>query len=350
MNVAKKKRKTVKKVPEASPLAREIILLVIIVFSILSLLSLFDLCGAGGKLLAGLLFGLFGAASYVFPVCLLVASGLYISNPQNAELKRKIYYSGGLYICLCAIFQWVIDSKADGLIDVFKICSSERIGGGLIGGVLSNLLTLAAGRAGSLTIILGLTLLFVMLITRKLIFAAIRDLYEEKRDGMLDQWEDVEEETGPEYATERQMKVHTFEKKKKRAKLKKKQGGENGPETQAGNREEEDKRAKISQAGSERADTSRAERKRAEGSQEEPAVQPTEKKPNISIIRGDSAPEQSSYEPAEPIYQEELESKFGARQDGKREAGRAETAGSAAQGAGTHGRKTNAKTDRKSVV
>ncbi len=349
MNVAKKKRKTVKKVPEASPLAREIILLVIIVFSILSLLSLFDLCGAGGKLLAGLLFGLFGAASYVFPVCLLVASGLYISNPQNAELKRKIYYSGGLYICLCAIFQWVIDSKADGLIDVFKICSSERIGGGLIGGVLSNLLTLAAGRAGSLTIILGLTLLFVMLITRKLIFAAIRDLYEEKRDGMLDQWEDVEEETGPEYATERQMKVHTFEKKKKRAKLKKKQGGENGPETQAGNREEEDKRAKISQAGSERADTSRAERKRAEGSQEEPAVQPTEKKPNISIIRGDSAPEQSSYEPAEPIYQEELESKFGARQDGKREAGRAETAGSAAQGAGTHGRKTNAKTGDEQV-
>ena len=177
MKVAKKKRKAVKKVPEASPLAREIILLVIIVFSILSLLSLFDLCGAGGKLLAGLLFGLFGAASYVFPVCLLVASGLYISNPQNAELKRKIYYSGGLYICLCAIFQWVIDSRADGLIEVFKICSSERIGGGLIGGILSDLLTLAAGRAGSLTIILGLMLLFVMLITRKLIFAAIRDLY-----------------------------------------------------------------------------------------------------------------------------------------------------------------------------
>ena len=55
-----------KKVQEASPLAREITFLVIIVFSILSLLSLFDLCGAGGKLLSGLLFGLFGAVSYIF--------------------------------------------------------------------------------------------------------------------------------------------------------------------------------------------------------------------------------------------------------------------------------------------
>lgn len=343
MKVAKKKRKAVKNIPESSPLAREIILLVIIVFSILSLLSLFDLCGAGGKLLAGLLFGLFGAAAYVFPVCLLVASGLYISNPQNAELKRKIYYSGGLYICLCAIFQWVIDSKADGLIDVFKICSSERIGGGFIGGILSYLLTLAAGRAGSLTIILGLTLLFVMLITRKLIFAAIRDLYEEKRESMADQREE-EEETGPEYAAERQMKVHTFEKKKKRAKLKKEQGNENGPERE--NRQtvpSEGKQAKPAEkqpakpAGDLQAKLTEGQPKPAEG-------QPVEKKkPKISIIRGDAGTEQDGYEPAEPVYQEELESKFGARQDGqsgKPKADRA-AAGSDAAGAGKQTRRTD---------
>ena len=310
MKVAKKKRKTVKKMKESSPLAREIILLVIIVFSILSLLSLFDLCGAGGKLLAGLLFGLFGAASYVFPVCLLVASGLYISNPQNAELKRKIYYSGGLYICLCAIFQWVIDSKADGLIDVFKICSNERIGGGLIGGILSYLLTLAAGRAGSLTIILGLTLLFVMLITRKLIFVAIRDLYEEssvRRERSADRMEEEDhEQEEAVYAAERQMKVHTFEKKKKRAKLKKET--QNHPSTQPGSRQ-------------------------AENCAAEPAEQPAEKKPNISIIRGDAAQENDGHEPVEPVYQEELESKFGAGKDGPSLKPEAQAA-SAAQSAG----------------
>lgn len=276
--MAKKKRKAVKKIEESSPLTREIILLAIIIFSILSLLSLFDLCGAGGKLLSGLLFGLFGAVSYLFPVCLLVASGLFISNPENKELKRKIYYSGGLYICLCGIFQWVIDSKADGLIEVFQLCSSERIGGGFFGGLLSYLLTLAVGRAGSFIIILGLMLLFIMLITRKLIFAAIRDLYEEsaaKREGYVEY--EVEEEEPLPNIKERQMNVHTFEKKKN------------------GRKPKQEKKKKA------------AEQKETTQVEEKPEIpKPKKESPQISIIRNDSA---GSKEP--PVYKEELKTKFG---------------------------------------
>ena len=279
--MAKKKRKTQKKVQEASPLTKEIILLVIIVFSILSLLSLFDLCGAGGRLLSGLLFGLFGAVSYIFPVYLLVASGLYISNPDNSELKRKIFYSAGLYICLCGIFQWVIDSKADGLIEVFQICSSERIGGGFFGGILSYLLTLLAGRAGSFVIILGLTLLFVMLITRKLIFAAIRDLYEERSAGK----EYVQYEKDDEETPERHMNVHTFEKEKKPVK------------------EEKRKKRKKKVAPAETAEP-----------EEKPAITGEKEIPNISIIRSETP---ASTEP--PVYKEELETKFGAKTEEKKE-------------------------------
>ena len=272
--MAKKKRKAVKKMEESSPLTREIILLAIIVFSILSLLSLFDLCGAGGKLLAGLLFGLFGAASYLFPVGLLVASGFFISNPGNKELRRKIYYSSGLYICLCGIFQWVIDSKADGLIEVFQLCSSERIGGGFLGGLLSYLLTLAVGRAGSFTIIIGLMLLFIMLITRKLIFAAIRDLYEEsaaKRESYI---EYEEEEEIPPNVSGRQMNVHTFEKKK------------------SGRKAKPGKKKNVQTEG-----TTQVEK--------EPEV--SKEPPQISIIRNDSP---QTKEP--PVYKEELKTKFGA--------------------------------------
>ncbi|MCI8364595.1 MAG: DNA translocase FtsK [Eubacterium sp.] len=283
--MANKKRKPVKKVQDASPLAREIILLVIIVFSILSLLSLFDLCGAGGRLLSGLLFGLFGAVSYIFPICLLVASGFFISNPDNSELKRKIIYSAGLYICLCGIFQWVIDSKAEGLIEVFRFCSSERTGGGLLGGILSYLLTLLAGRAGSLVIILGLTLLFVMLITRKLIFAAIRDLYEEKstKKDYID-YEDYEEHE--EAPAQRQMKVHTFEKKKEKETKRKRKKAQMLPVEPELEVQEEKEPAK-----------------------EEPkadAVPEEKERPNISIIRGSTPASTES-----PVYQEELDTKFG---------------------------------------
>ena len=280
--MANKKRKPVKKVQDASPLAREIILLVIIVFSILSLLSLFDLCGAGGRLLSGLLFGLFGAVSYIFPICLLLASGFLISNPDNSELKRKIIYSAGLYICLCGIFQWVIDSKAEGLIEVFKICSSKRTGGGLLGGILSYLLTLLAGRAGSLVIILGLALLFVMLITRKLIFAAIRDLYEEKTSKKdYIEYEDYEEQE--EEPAQRQMKVHTFDKKK-------------GKETKR-----KRKKAQMQPVEPEVQEEEKAE-------QEQPSDAVTEEPglPNISIIRGGSSDSAGN-----PVYQEELDTKFG---------------------------------------
>lgn len=280
--MANKKSKPVKKVQDASPLAREIILLVIIVFSILSLLSLFDLCGAGGRLLSGLLFGLFGAVSYIFPICLLVASGFFISNPDNSELKRKIVYSAGLYICLCGIFQWVIDSKAEGLIEVFKLCSSERTGGGLLGGILSYLLTLLAGRAGSLVIILGLTLLFVMLITRKLIFAAIRDLYEEKSSKKdYIEYEDYEKQE--EEPAQRQMKVHTFEKKKEKETKRKRKKAQMQPVTPE--TEEEEK---------------------TEQEQRSDAVNVEPELPNISIIRG-GTPDSAK----NPVYQEELDTKFG---------------------------------------
>ncbi len=280
--MANKKSKPVKKVQDASPLAREIILLVIIVFSILSLLSLFDLCGAGGRLLSGLLFGLFGAVSYIFPICLLVASGFFISNPDNSELKRKIVYSAGLYICLCGIFQWVIDSKAEGLIEVFKLCSSERTGGGLLGGMLSYLLTLLAGRAGSLVIILGLTLLFVMLITRKLIFAAIRDLYEEKSSKKdYIEYEDYEKQE--EEPAQRQMKVHTFEKKKEKETKRKRKKAQMQPVTPE--TEEEEK---------------------TEQEQPSDAVNVEPELPNISIIRG-GTPDSAK----NPVYQEELDTKFG---------------------------------------
>lgn len=249
--MAKKKRKTVKKRKESSPLKKEILLLVIIIFSILSCLSLFDLCGAGGKLLAGLLFGLFGAASYLFPIYMVIASGLFLSNPDNTQLKRKIIYSGGLYICLCGIFGWIVNSKADGLIGIFKICSSERIGGGFFGGLLSYLLAAAIGRAGSFIVILGLTVLFIMLITRKQIFATLRRLYEESAS----EQEEYEEEPGPPPVrtrkrdhVNREMKFHTFEKKK------------------------------------------------------------GEKKQEISIIRNDSR-QPDAAEP--PVYKEELELKFG---------------------------------------
>lgn len=272
----KKKRQNSKQT--SSPLAKEITLLAIIIFSLLALLSLFGMCGPVGNLIGSLLFGLFGATAYIFPLAFPIGSGFFISNPEKPEVRRKIIYLALLYICLCAIFQWVIDPDISNLIDIFKESSSEHIGGGFIGGILSTLLGTLLGRAGAIIIILGLTLLFVMLTTRKLIFSAIRELYVEHKE---DQEEYIEyEEPDSRYPEEheRTMQTHTFADKKRRKRADK------------GKMKEISNPQKV------------AEKQATEMPvKEEKTVK--EEIPEISIIR------EGQQEPT--VYKEELETKFG---------------------------------------
>ena len=272
----KKKRQNSKQT--SSPLAKEITLLAIIIFSLLALLSLFGMCGPVGNLIGSLLFGLFGATAYIFPLAFPIGSGFFISNPENPEVRRKIIYLALLYICLCAIFQWVIDPDISNLIEIFKESSSEHIGGGFIGGILSTLLGTLLGRAGAIIIILGLTLLFVMLTTRKLIFSAIRELYVEHKEDQEEYIEYEEPDRCYPEEHERTMQTHTFADKKRRKRVDK------------GKMKEISNPQKV------------AEKQATEMPvKEEKTVK--EEIPEISIIR------EGQQEPT--VYKEELETKFG---------------------------------------
>ena len=284
---AKKNRQNSKQTN--SPLAKEIILLAIIIFSLLALLSLFGMCGPVGNLIGSLLFGLFGATAYIFPLAFPIGSGFFISNPERPEVRRKIIYLALLYICLCGIFQWVVDPEISNLIDIFKESSSEHIGGGFMGGILSTLFGTLLGRAGAIIIILGLTLLFVMLATRKLIFSAIRELYAEHKE---DQEEYIEyEEPEIRYPEDhaRTMQTHTFANRKRRKKA------------------DKGKMKEISEP------QKTPEKPAKEMPKEEKPVK--EEIPEISIIR------EGQQEPT--VYKEELETKFG---KGKKEKQEAKTA------------------------
>ena len=268
---SKGKKRNIKK-EQGSPLAKEITLLAIIIFSLLALLSLFGMCGPVGNLIGSLLFGLFGAVAYIFPIAFPIGSGFYISNPEKPEVRHKIIYCALLYICICAIFQWVIDPDAMGLIEIFKECSSQHIGGGFLGGLLSTLLSTLLGRAGAVVVILGLTLLFVMLITRKLIFSAIRDLYSEHQEEREEYIEYEEPEVPYGKDSKRTMQTHTFKKNKEVKKQEK--------------RKKEKKQETLPDKGTDRL--------------EESSI------PSISIIR------EGQQEPT--VYKEELETKFGKKE------------------------------------
>lgn len=189
-----------------NPLTREILFLCILVFGILSLMSVFHVCGVLGEWLCSLLFGLMGALAYVFPVYLIVASGLYLSNQKNKLLRRKILYSIGLFWMLCGMFQWVVNDPVNNVWEIYTVSSTNQGGGGFLGGILAFELARALGRGGSLIIILAGILLFLMLISGKLFFSSLRKLYQDK----------PAEKNYIEYEEEppviRQMNTYTFEK------------------------------------------------------------------------------------------------------------------------------------------
>lgn len=233
-----KKKETVKKSPAnknvrgkkksparaSSALAREITFLAIIVFCILSLMSVFHMCGMFGEYLSKLLFGLFGAMAYVFPIYLVIVSGFGVSNPGNGALKWKIGFSAGLFLCTCGIFQWVVNHSVADVWEIYTVCSDKQSGGGFLGGLLSFELARVLGRGGALIVILALMLVFFMLLTGKLIFSSLYQLYrEQKQEKYEDEaWDDEgigEPETfaaGPYRPVKRRrMNTYKFEEEEK---------------------------------------------------------------------------------------------------------------------------------------
>lgn len=203
---AKRKTSTRNKRKQSSPLTREIIFLVLLVFGILSLLSLFHMCGVFGEYLSTLLFGLLGALAYVFPFYLIVAAGLYMANARNRSLRHKIWFSAGIYWSLCGLFQWVVNDPVESVWQVYNVCAENQGGGGFLGGLLSVELAKALGRAGTLIVIVALFLLFFMLLTGKLFFSSLQQLYRDREgEEEFTGYHDAEADSG-----ERRMHTYTF--------------------------------------------------------------------------------------------------------------------------------------------
>lgn len=279
-----KNRKKQGRQQKSNALTREITFLGILVFGILSLMSVFHVCGVLGEWLCTLLFGLMGALAYVFPIYLVVASGLFISNEKNKVLRRKILYSIGLFWVICGIFQWVVNDPAQSVWEIYTISSENQGGGGFLGGILAYELARALGRGGAFIIILAGTILFLMLITGKMFFSSLQKLYQDK--SVEKNYVEYEEEV----PTQRQMNTYTFEKDKQ---------SKSDTETDISKKKKTRKKAKK---------TSGMEEILPEptvSATAEPQLTVMQNPEDIHIIRDG--------EKESEIYKEELEQKFGTR-------------------------------------
>ena len=162
-------------VPE---LSNELILLVTLVVSVLLFLSNFRLSGTVGELVNQVTFGLFGVLAYIIPFVLFLGVAFYLANRfSNRRYVIKLLASIGLFIIIAAMLQLIFGaSKELTLVDYYKLSSTKKSGGGLLGGLFCWILIPLFGQVGSYVILVGIAIFLVMILTGKAFFAFLAEV------------------------------------------------------------------------------------------------------------------------------------------------------------------------------
>ena len=169
-----------------NPIIAEVIFWIVLVLSLFIMISLFGIGGIVGDAVSSVIFGLFGAVSYIFPILLVFIGGLAILNADNEMIRHKVWYGLGFYLTLCGIVQWFFNSDVKNVWDTYTYSSEHHTRGGFFGGLLSFELSKLLGAAGDMILLIGLLVLFFILFSRKLLFQTankkIKAGYDERKD------------------------------------------------------------------------------------------------------------------------------------------------------------------------
>ena len=144
--------------------ADEIKIWVTLAVSILILISNFGFGGFIGGAIASFLSNIFGICSYLVPFILFGAVAFVISNKGNTAAYIKITASAFVLIFLCILLELLFES------------------GGLLGCMLSDLLTPAIGVAGTYVMTIICIIICLVLITEKSILKPVRSSGEKAYD------------------------------------------------------------------------------------------------------------------------------------------------------------------------
>ena len=185
----------------------EIILIIAMVVSILIFLSYFDLSGIVGKYGCGFLFGMIGLLAYVLPFILFFGTAFYISNIGNRTVGRKILSAFVFLVALTALVQMITvsyDSNVK-IYEYYTYSRDNRVGGGIIGGILVMLLCGMFEVTATYIILIAIMLISLIVITGKALILLIakksKNSIEERRQYKQLKKEQMEQEQLSEQGT-----------------------------------------------------------------------------------------------------------------------------------------------------
>lgn len=170
-------RKTKAEAEVSENLRTEIILLISLAVSILLLISNLGIGGFIGGKVSGIFFGIFGVTAYLFPFVLFIGTAFYISNKKSWLGRRKM--AGGIvcFIFLCAFLQLITAGvmKTGSILYFYRYSAKNHLGGGILGGVLTKLLAICFGTAGTYVIVIAVLVISVIIMTQRPILAPLSE-------------------------------------------------------------------------------------------------------------------------------------------------------------------------------
>jgi len=186
-------------VKENGAIQDEIILVIALVISILLFLSNFNLSGAVGQFISGIIFGLIGLEAYILPFILFLITAFRISNLGNRKAGFKLINIIVFFVALAAFIQ-LITTRFDystKFFEYFTNSQNHRNGGGIIGGILAMILYHLFAKLATFIILIAIMLVSIILISGKAIFTylatASKSSLEERREYQKMRMEQQEE-------------------------------------------------------------------------------------------------------------------------------------------------------------
>lgn len=147
----------------------EVVILITLAFCIILLISNFGIGGTVGGAISSFVFGVFGLLAYLVPIFLFLGVAFVFSNKGNIHAYIKVLIGFLGTVMICALLQLITVSFKEqaSLYSYFQYSSTQKQGGGIVGGFLVRLLCPSFGLVGSYAIIVVVIIICLVLITEK---------------------------------------------------------------------------------------------------------------------------------------------------------------------------------------
>lgn len=190
-NIRKKNTAAQKPVEESrGGIWEEIRLVAVLIISVLLFFSNFGFGGKVGGAMSGFLFGCMGLFAYVFPVVVLLLILFSLANKENliATVKMSGAVIGSVAVVALLHLFTMMNAEVRGWKELYSYCAENRIGGGLIGGLISGLLRDAFGLIGAFLVLFGILIICMVIVTERSFVRGMskgsRRVYESARQDM----------------------------------------------------------------------------------------------------------------------------------------------------------------------